>query len=151
MGSSISRTRSVGSGIAEPIASRMTVSSSIGMPDSTLRSAKVVGLSAEKWSKTGFSRKSSEIWPPADLVRDPVEGQPAALEGGGEPDLANRPRGEAVVAVGTDDPQLDDAVDVIDADPGPLRGLLPRVLAHDASLRWVTRRLRVVAAEAIEG
>ena len=113
----------------------MTVSSSIGMPVSTLRSAKVVGLSAEKWSKTGFSRKSSEIWPPRISCAIPSRGSPPLWRAAASPTLRTAPVVKRSSLVGTDDPQLDDAVDVIDADPGPLCGLLPRVLAHDASLR----------------
>ena len=77
-GPSASRTRSVGSGVGEPDASRTNSRSSIGTPVRSAVSAKVSPPSAAKRSNAGASRKSREIWPVRIAVPRPSSGMPAS-------------------------------------------------------------------------
>ena len=78
-GSSSSRIRSSGLGAGEPAASRMSINNWTGAPVRSANRANVTSLNAENRSKTGSSRKSSEIWPLRIAAPRPSGGMPAAV------------------------------------------------------------------------
>ena len=109
----------------------MSISSSIGTPVRSASWAKVTPLSAENRSKRGRVEE--------------VERHLAAPDGGAEALQRDARRGEAIderrpaevarrepaVGVGREDAQLDEAVQLIDADATPFRGLGQVVRLHD--------------------
>ncbi len=75
--SSSSRTRSSDCGVGAPVASRMVMSMSTGIPVFSLSCAKVIGLSVAKRSNSGLSMKSSDTSRLRMSVPSPSTGIPA--------------------------------------------------------------------------
>ena len=80
VGSSPSRIRSSGPGIAPPTASRTSISNSIGTPVRSLACANVSSVRFVNRSYEGVSMKSSESDPLATIVASPSSGSPASVK-----------------------------------------------------------------------
>src|SRR6266542_1451208 len=108
--------RSSGSGAGEPAASRISISSSTGTSARSANWAKVKPLSAEKRSKAGASRKSSETLPLRTAAPSPSGGMPTAMMLLHHADAAHVPRREPIIRTRSDDSQGNELAQLIDAD-----------------------------------
>ena len=90
----------------------MSISSWTGAPVRSANRANVTSLSAEKRSKTGSSRKSSEICPLAHRGAEAIRRDAGRREALDQLDPTYVARREATLGVGHDDPQVDQPCEV---------------------------------------
>src|SRR5918996_994517 len=131
--SSSSRTRSSGPGSAKPTASRTTFRRSMGIPVLSLSSWNVMLLSPGNRSNAAHIHEGEGEGSIPNGSGHPLKGDPGPLQALHPPSPEHVSRREPVWGAGRQDPELDQPVDVVSFDPGPLGDLLPRVSAHTSA------------------